>query len=380
MASWGIPLYSVLDMASPGSTTRNTTSKRLRRTESELLDITNMPSTSKRASYFQAGDKLKELNTPKAPRGRHVLTPPSSPSASLVSLSPSLSLLSSTPHNLRSPSLPPTQHKNALHTIFKKSPYVIEEGMNALQSLVERNTTFAVQKAMALQMFGAAIRSGVSILEACNWSSVAMGFSAQVIRRWAQEIFVDFFSSLSSLEDVTDEQLEHELESARGRHPKWITLSSDENFRRECQSFIHQNANVKGKPNLTLMDVVSWVKSSYGVDVCKSTVSLWLHDLGFSYQQHSKGVYFDGHDRADVVTDRTAYLQHLESLESRMWLYNTPSPNPAIKPVIRVYHDESTYYANSYQSFHWTDGSQQVLKQKSLGQAIMVSDFVEEVV
>ncbi len=115
------------------------------------------------------------------------------------------------------------------------------------------------------------------------------------------------------------------------------------------------------------------------MDVCKSTVSLWLHDLGFSYQQHSKGVYFDGHERADVVTDRTAYLQHLESLESRMWLYNTPSPNPAIKPVIRVYHDESTYYANSYQSFHWTDGSQQVLKQKSLGQAIMVSDFVEEV-
>lgn len=67
--------------------------------------------------------------------------------------------------------------------------------MNALQSLVERNTTFAVQKAMVLQMFGAAIRSGVSILEACNWSSVATGFSAQVIRKWAQEIFVlPFFS------------------------------------------------------------------------------------------------------------------------------------------------------------------------------------------
>ena len=28
---------------------------------------------------------------------------------------------------------------------------------------------------------------------------------------------------------------------------------------------------------------------------------------------------------------------------------------------------------------HWTDGTVQALKQKSLGQAIMVSDFVEEV-
>ena len=47
--------------------------------------------------------------------------------------------------------------------------------------------------------------------------------------------------------------------------------------------------------------------------------------------------------------------------------------------MIRIYHDESTYYANADQSFHWTDGTKQVLKQKSLGQAIMVSDFVEEV-
>ena len=35
--------------------------------------------------------------------------------------------------------------------------------------------------------------------------------------------------------------------------------------------------------------------------------------------------------------------------------------------------------ANADQSFHWTDGTKQVLKQKSLGQAIMLSDFVEEV-
>ncbi len=62
-----------------------------------------------------------------------------------------------------------------------------------------------------------------------------------------------------------------------------------------------------------------------------------------------------------------------------MWTYNSPSPDPAIRPVIRVFHDESTFYANTDQSSHWTDGTKQVLKQKSLGQAIMVSDFVEEV-
>ncbi len=44
-----------------------------------------------------------------------------------------------------------------------------------------------------------------------------------------------------------------------------------------------------------------------------------------------------------------------------------------------MYHDESTYYANADQSYHWTDGTKQVLKKKSLEQFIMVSYFVEEV-
>ncbi len=44
-----------------------------------------------------------------------------------------------------------------------------------------------------------------------------------------------------------------------------------------------------------------------------------------------------------------------------------------------MYHDESTFYANADQSYHWTDDTKQVLKKKSLGQSIMVSDFVEEV-
>ena len=30
---------------------------------------------------------------------------------------------------------------------------------------------------------------------------------------------------------------------------------------------------------------------------------------------------------------------------------------PAIRPVIQIYHDESTYCANADQVFHWTDGT-----------------------
>ena len=49
------------------------------------------------------------------------------------------------------------------------------------------------------------------------------------------------------------------------------------------------------------------------------------------------------------------------------------------RPTTRVYHNESTFYANAQQSSYWNDGRNTVLRQKSMGQAIMVSDFIDEV-
>ncbi len=256
---------------------------------------------------------------------------------------------------------------------------MISQELHSLQSFVERNTTLAIQKAIALQIVGAGMTAEMGITESCKLASKATGFCWKVIHRWAADIYVDFFSLISSIDESTDERIQHELESGRGKHPKWASLTFDENFMAEVRKFVCDTANMRGRPNLTLNDIVGWLKDHHQVDVCKSTVSIWLHELGFSYQHHSKGIYFDGHERSDVVADRKLYLNRLKSLESRMWTYNSPSPDPAIRPVIRVFHDESTFYANADQSSHWTDGTKQVLKQKSLGQAIMVSDFVEEV-
>ena len=43
------------------------------------------------------------------------------------------------------------------------------------------------------------------------------------------------------------------------------------------------------------------------------------------------------------------------------------------RPLIAVHHDESTFYINADQTNYWSDGTVTVLKQKSLGQAIMIS-------
>ena len=46
--------------------------------------------------------------------------------------------------------------------------------------------------------------------------------------------------------------------------------------------------------------------------------------------------------------------------------------------MLRVVHDESTFYSNADQTRFWGDGHIQCLRQKSLGASIIVSDFVVE--
>ena len=62
---------------------------------------------------------------------------------------------------------------------------------------------------------------------------------------------------------------------------------------------------------------------------------LWLHDMGFSYKQFSKGVYFDGHEREDVVEERKAYLAELASYSQED--VDLPFPSPQLKnlPIFR---------------------------------------------
>ena len=68
-----------------------------------------------------------------------------------------------------------------------------------------------------------------------------------------------------------------------------------------------------------------------------SSVSVWLHEMGFTHKQFSKGVYFDGHKREDVVEDRKQYIDTLKSYRSRMWTSHSPARNSSCRPVIMIY-------------------------------------------
>ena len=93
-----------------------------------------------------------------------------------------------------------------------------------------------------------------------------------------------------------------------------------------------------------------------------------------------KGVYFDGHEREDVIAYRKDLLDKLSAFDETTITPSHPSPSTADgeKKHIRIVHDESTFFSNADQTRFWNDGESQVLRQKSLGSSIMVSNFIVE--
>ena len=61
------------------------------------------------------------------------------------------------------------------------------------------------------------------------------------------------------------------------------------------------NANVKWSPNMTCKSFAAWVAESWGHEIHEETARQWLHKLGFKQKSSAKGVYFDSHERDDVV-------------------------------------------------------------------------------
>ena len=161
-----------------------------------------------------------------------------------------------------------------------------------------------------------------------------------------------------------------------------------------------QNAFKVGAANLTLESLTDWInerivcKMSYrtgdGADkvysVCRETVRRWLHELGFSVKVHSKGIFYDGHDDAEVLAARDVYLDTMRGLRRRArftWVNekgeffeHVPQLEPGEKEVVFVYHDEASAKTNDGERFYWGSAHEQVLKKKSDGANFMVSDFI----
>lgn len=118
------------------------------------------------------------------------------------------------------------------------------------------------------------------------------------------------------------------------------------------------------------------------------TAYQWMYKLGFRPQEYSKTLYFDGHERADVIESRKKYLKQYPELRSQSRVYfgdqlelSTPVDLAVLKDdcqTVFVYHDESTVHAKERPRLSWLLPGTSELRSKDRGRLIHISDFICE--
>lgn len=119
------------------------------------------------------------------------------------------------------------------------------------------------------------------------------------------------------------------------------------------------------------------------------TAQVWLRKLGFEYKDVKKDVFIDGHERADVVEDRTRFIRMMEELKPFIVEFEADGnmkpkeypPGCAVggnerRLIIVITHDECTFSANDGKRRAWAQPGNSFLRPKGRGQGIMVSEFL----
>ncbi|TFK87877.1 hypothetical protein K466DRAFT_490103 [Polyporus arcularius HHB13444] len=133
------------------------------------------------------------------------------------------------------------------------------------------------------------------------------------------------------------------------------------------------------------------IQAEFGLKktVCLSTAQVWMHELGFRWMRTPQGQYIDGHERPDVTSYRQiSFLPRLAELDCNVPQYDpdnnlvsTPPPAPVCgpqnRPLLYLYHDESTFYAHDRREKRWVAPNEKAVpRKKGEGKSLMVADLI----
>ncbi len=130
-------------------------------------------------------------------------------------------------------------------------------------------------------------------------------------------------------------------EYLRGRYHRCNAIAKNEELSEVATQYIRENAFKKGA-NMTARSFCSWVNNELlpssnlepeaprriGVEVSRN----WLHSMGFKVKRITKGLYYDGHEREDVIEDR----KNVSERHVSVWV-SLPSnaPNEEAKDLLK---------------------------------------------
>lgn len=118
--------------------------------------------------------------------------------------------------------------------------------------------------------------------------------------------------------------------------------------------------------------------------VSDTTISKYLHEWGYMYRKNKKAIYFDGHEREDVVAYRDEWSKRMMEYMENMEFYTGENEENILeiegwkegdKKFVFVTHDESTFYANDGKKDLWLLDGENYIRKKGPGSSIMVSEF-----
>ncbi|KAG2206290.1 hypothetical protein INT47_007304 [Mucor saturninus] len=131
-------------------------------------------------------------------------------------------------------------------------------------------------------------------------------------------------------------------------------------------------------------DVV--VPSFLGVanrSVAETTISKYLYEWGYAYRKNKKMIYFDGHEREDVVAYRDIWSRRMMEYMEKMDFYSGENEENILEPTLEdgdkklvfVTQDESTFYADDSKNDLWLEDGENHIRKKGPGSSIMISEF-----
>jgi hypothetical protein len=123
-----------------------------------------------------------------------------------------------------------------------------------------------------------------------------------------------------------------------------------------------------------------------GKGVTLETACQFLHKEGFRFMEHKKSLYYDGHERLDVVEYRqNVFLPAMEKHRERLVehtvgnveveLVKTPA-NYVERRLVLVAHDEMTVQQNDGKKRSWVLNGEHALKKKGVGRGIHLSGVI----
>ncbi|TFY69697.1 hypothetical protein EVJ58_g265 [Rhodofomes roseus] len=273
-------------------------------------------------------------------------------------------------------------------------------GMNGLQSYRAR----AIQACLH-----AMIHNEMGMKTASEAAAVgnmfAKGWGGRQVRRWTHQW-------------VKERVLP---ESKHGNHAKMFSLFSDPSVRAELRAYMRsekwamnpsklqqfvskempsKEANAYAR-RITVEEIPRGLKKYLeeillprlhlrkpaGRGFSLSTMHCVMLREGFTFSMHKKVLYYDGHERPDVVHDRQhRFIPEIQLLRSCMVQYVVGDVTHKVEVnnleqdagprLVLVAHDESTAQANDGQKWSWILDGEQPIKKKGQGRGIHQSDFI----